>query len=370
MPVLAIINAKGGSGKSTVATSISAYAAKAGIKLMLGDLDPQQSVRTWLRLRDPDLPVISGWLLDTGRVFRPPAGVTHAILDTPSGLSGFHLARVVMASNLVIIPVAASAFDRDAAEECIESLRLLPRVVSGLCIIACLGMRIPQGSPAEKITRAWAERIGVKFLGVVRYSPTYSTLVDKGSSVFDDKGTDMVGLRNDWNPLLDWLGESYFGSTFKRDALRETHKIVDEWPRHVPNFASFQEKAVTLPLATEALVNVPVSAPVVLAPYTLTIDESLKSVIAIQAMEALQAIQAMEAAEANEAAEIMASMNTAADLSESAEASDLPDSDEMAPDELVVLVVDGELDLDLPGHPPTGFFASMNRGFKRLWGAP
>ena len=361
MPVLAIINAKGGSGKSTVATSISAYAAKAGIKLMLGDLDPQQSVRTWLRLRDPDLPVISGWLLDAGRVFRPPAGVTHAILDTPSGLTGLHLARVVMASNLVIIPVAASAFDRDAAEECIESLRLLPRVVSGLCVIACLGMRIPQGSPAEKITRAWAERIGVKFLGVVRYSPTYSTLVDKGSSVFDDKGSDIVGLRNDWKPLLDWLGESYFGSLCKRDALRETHKIVDEWPRHVPNFASFQEKAVTLPLATEALVNAPVSAPVVLAPYTLTIDESLKSVIAIQAMEA---------AEANEAAEIMASMNTAADLSESAEASDLPDSDEMAPDELVVLVVDGALDLDLPKSPPTGLFASMNRGFKRLWGAP
>lgn len=366
MPVLAIINAKGGSGKSTVATSISAYAAKAGIKLMLGDLDPQQSVRTWLRLRDPELPVIAGWLLDAGRVFRPPAGVTHAILDTPSGLAGFHLARVVMASNLVIIPVAASAFDRDAAEECIENLRLLPRVVSGLCVIACLGMRIPHGSPAERITRVWAERVGVKFLGVVRYSPTYSTLVDKGSSVFDDKGSDMVGLRNDWKPLLDWLGESYFGSLYKRDALRETRKILDEWPRHVPNFASFQEKVVTLPLVTEVLVNVPVLAPVVLVPYTLTIDESLKSVIAIQAMEALQA---MEAAEATEAAEIMASMNTAADLSESAEATDLPESDEVAPDELVVLVVDGELDLDLSAQAPTGFLASMNRGFKRLWGA-
>lgn len=366
MPVLAIINAKGGSGKSTVATSISAYAAKAGIKLMLGDLDPQQSVRTWLRLRDPELPVISGWLLDAGRVFRPPAGVTHAILDTPSGLNGYHLARVVMASNLVIVPVAASAFDRDAAEECIENLRLLPRVVSGLCVVACLGMRIPQGSPAEKVTRAWAERIGVKFLGVVRYSPSYSTLVDKGSSVFDDKANDMVGLRNDWKPLIEWLEESYFGSINKRDALRETHKIVDEWPRSVPNLASFQAKVVTLPLATEAIVNVPVFEPVVLAPYTLVIDESLKSVIAIQALEAMQAL---EATEANEAAEILASMNTALDLSVPAESSDLADSDEMAPDELMVLVVDGELELDLPAQAPTGFLASMNRGFKRLWGA-
>lgn len=347
MPVLAIINAKGGSGKSTVATSISAYAAKVGIKLMLGDLDPQQSVRTWLRLRDPELPVISGWLLDTGRVFRPPAGVTHAILDTPSGLTGFHLARVVMASNLVIIPVAASAFDRDAAEECIENLRLLPRVVSGLCVIACLGMRIPQGSPAEKTTRAWAERLGVKFLGVVRYSPTYSALVDKGSSVFDDKGTDVVNLRNDWKPLLDWLGESYFGSLYKRDALRETHKIVDEWPRHVPNLASFT--VVSTPF------QVPQVVPVALVPEVVSGINALAEPVALSACVPVEAL-----------AEVAFHADRAVD----SETADSAQADELAPDELVVLVVDGELDLDLPTSPPTGLFASMNRGFKRLWGAP
>jgi uroporphyrin-3 C-methyltransferase len=37
-------------------------------------------------------------------------------------------------------------------------------------------------------------------------------------------------------------------------------------------------------------------------------------------------------------------------------------------DELVVLVVDGELDLPSSSAPP-GFFSSINRGFKRLWGA-
>ena len=362
MPVLAIINAKGGSGKSTVATSISAYAAKAGIKLMLGDLDPQQSVRTWLRLRDPDLPVISGWLLDTGRVFRPPAGVTHAILDTPSGLNGFHLARVVMASNLVIVPVAASAFDRDAAEECIESLRLLPRVVSGLCVIACLGMRIPQGSPAEKITRAWAERIGIKFLGVVRYSPSYSSLVDKGSSVFDDKATDMASLRNDWKPVIDWLGESYFGSSFKRDALRETHKIVDDWPRHLPNVASFTVASTPMKMPDATQVVAPAVVPVVLMPSVL-FNQELVLPLNIEA-DTPEIIEAAEAAELAEPTEPVVLALTDG----LPEAADGIDSDELAPDELVVLVVDGELDLPSSSAPP-GFFSSINRGFKRLWGA-
>ncbi len=227
MPVLAIINAKGGSGKSTVSTTVSAYAAKVGVQLILGDLDPQHSVRTWLRLRPSSLPAISGWLLDAGRAFRTPVGVTHAILDTPSGLSGYHLARVVMASNLVIVPVAASAFDREAAEACIENMRRMPRVVSGLCVLAILGMRIPKGSSAERVTRAWAVGLDIKFLGVVHYSPLYISLVDAGSSVFDDAGEDATGLRDDWMPLIDWLGETYFGTLPKPEPKRVPQRIVN-----------------------------------------------------------------------------------------------------------------------------------------------
>jgi len=247
MTVLAIINAKGGSGKSTVATTISAYAAKSGIKLMIGDLDPQQSIKTWLRLRPSIFPVISSCLLDSGRVFRTPLGFTHAILDTPSGLSGHHLARVVMASHLVIVPVATSVFDRDAAEECIKNIRRLPRVVSGLCVVAILGIRIRKGSLEEETTRAWAASLGVKFLGVVRYSQLYITLVDSGSSVFDDPGADAAGLREDWAPVIDWLGETYFESPSNQITNRGIRKVVDEWPRRIPGLSSFKGASTPLP---------------------------------------------------------------------------------------------------------------------------
>lgn len=346
MPVLAIINAKGGSGKSTVATSISAYAAKAGIKLMLGDLDPQQSVRTWLRLRDPGLPAVSGWLLDEGRVFRPPAGVTHAILDTPSGLNGYHLARVVMASHLIIVPVAASAFDRDAAEECIGNLRLLPRVISGLCVVACMGMRIPRRSPAEKITQAWAEKIGVKFLGVVRYSPAYPALVDKGSSVFDDAGKNEVSLRSDWKPLLEWLHAFYFDSPNERDALRETHKILDVWPRRMPNLVSFQAKALVLPLPAAVFASVPVYAPVVLPPYSLAMSRAPETAMASELSYAVVVTAVVKAVEAAE---------SSVDLVVPAQASDL-------------VVRDGPPDIDPPDQPVSGILANVSRGFKRLLG--
>ena len=51
MPVIVVINPKGGVGKSTLATQVAGYFASQGASVMLGDLDRQQSGRQWLALR-------------------------------------------------------------------------------------------------------------------------------------------------------------------------------------------------------------------------------------------------------------------------------------------------------------------------------
>jgi chromosome partitioning protein len=93
VPVIAVINRKGGSGKSTVATHIAAHLARGGQPVMLGDVDRQQSSRAWLRRRSRldavKAPPIRGWVIDKTSVARPPAGITHLVLDTPGGLTGF-----------------------------------------------------------------------------------------------------------------------------------------------------------------------------------------------------------------------------------------------------------------------------------------
>ena len=51
-----VINPKGGSGKSTVATNLASYFASIGIPAALMDYDPQGSSLNWLRLRPPHAP--------------------------------------------------------------------------------------------------------------------------------------------------------------------------------------------------------------------------------------------------------------------------------------------------------------------------
>ncbi len=90
MPVIAVVNRKGGSGKSTLAAHLAAWCAHQGHAVMLGDVDRQQSTRSWLRKRNETLPAIAPWTVDQN-ILRVPAGITHVILDTPGGLHGFEL---------------------------------------------------------------------------------------------------------------------------------------------------------------------------------------------------------------------------------------------------------------------------------------
>ena len=135
MPVVAVVNRKGGSGKSTLATHLAAHCAHSGISVMLGDVDKQQSTQAWLRLRaaqplSTPSPIV-GWTVDPRSVLRAPSGVTHVILDTPGGLRGFDLARVVMFADVILMPVCNSVFDRESAADCYAELMTLPRVASG-----------------------------------------------------------------------------------------------------------------------------------------------------------------------------------------------------------------------------------------------
>ena len=49
-----VTNAKGGCGKSTIATSLAAYFASEGYATALADFDPQASALSWLEQRPAD----------------------------------------------------------------------------------------------------------------------------------------------------------------------------------------------------------------------------------------------------------------------------------------------------------------------------
>jgi chromosome partitioning protein len=205
MPVIAVVNRKGGSGKSTLAAHLAAWYAHHGKAVLLGDIDRQQSTRKWLRRRSSALPAIAPWVIDSSNVLRVPAGITHAVLDTPGGLHGFDLARMVMFSDAIIMPICNSAFDRESAAACHAELMTLPRVASGRCRLACIGMRIDARTRGAETLSDWAAELGLPYLGALRETQLYVQCLERGMTIFDLSSHRATSDLAQWEPLLDWL---------------------------------------------------------------------------------------------------------------------------------------------------------------------
>ena len=205
MPVIAVVNRKGGSGKSTFAAHVAAWCARQGHAVMLGDVDRQQSSRAWLKRRDPALPAIAAWGIDQKNMLRVPTGISHVVLDTPGGIHGFELARVVMFADAIIMPVCPSMFDRESAAACHAELMTLPRTANGRCRLAVVGMRIDGRTNASRTLGDWAQGLGVPYLGALRETQLYVRSLERGLTMFDLAPSQAAADLAQWEPIIDWL---------------------------------------------------------------------------------------------------------------------------------------------------------------------
>lgn len=227
MSVIAVVNRKGGCGKSTLATHIAAYCALRGAAVAIADIDRQQSTRTWLRQRKTQLAgeamKITAWTVDPRSFVRPPVGIDHVVIDTPGGLTGLDLARVVMYADALVIPVGGSLFDRESAAACLAELRTLPRVASGRCRIGVIGMRVDADSDAGSALLAWSSEVNVQILAALPQSTSYVRCCDQGLTLFDRPLEEIESELAHWKPLLQWL----------RPLVRPAANAVDPLPSPV-----------------------------------------------------------------------------------------------------------------------------------------
>jgi len=248
MPVVAVINRKGGSGKSTLATHLAAYCANAGMPVMLGDVDQQQSTQTWLRRRGTQPlaqgPAIVGWAVDPRNVLRAPVGITHVVLDTPGGLRGFDLARLAMFADAILMPVCNSAFDRESTADCYAELMTLPRIASGRCKVAGVGMRLDSRTSAADVLTKWAERLRLPFIGALRETQAYVKCVERGLTLFDLPAAQVQADMDQWKPILQWLAPVLHGAQAGADADKRPTRPASLGSRHASGVKPTQRASV------------------------------------------------------------------------------------------------------------------------------
>ena len=207
-----LLNPKGGSGKTTIATNLACYFAAKHGTTMLVDYDAQGSSTRWLNVRPAFLPAIHGVAafenpagITRSFHMRAPVGTRNVVIDTPAGVRVNELRQLLRPTDRIIIPVLASHIDIDAASKFIEQLRCLPSVRDGHTRVAVVANRVRARTLILKELEDFLRRVSFPFIARFRDSRQYLQASEHGLGIHELPVNESEMDCAHWKPLLDWL---------------------------------------------------------------------------------------------------------------------------------------------------------------------
>lgn len=157
MQVIAVLNQKGGAGKTTIATHLARALQLDGADVLLVDSDPQGSARDWAAVQDDNPVTVVG--IDRPTIDRDLKAIGHkdfVVIDGAPQAADLAVSAI-KAASFILIPVQPSPYDIWATADLVELVKQRIEVTDGKLKAAFVVSRAIKGTRiGAEITEALA----------------------------------------------------------------------------------------------------------------------------------------------------------------------------------------------------------------------
>jgi chromosome partitioning protein len=212
MQRILVLNPKGGSGKTTIATNLAANLAVAGNRPALMDLDPQASSMRWLSKRANDnaaVYAIAGFERSTAVTrswqLRVPPDCNPLIIDTPAAVDTHGLTELTRSADVILIPVMPSDIDIHAVAKCIADLLLVAKIKRSDERIGIVANRVRANTLVSQSLMRFLSSLDIPLVATFRDSQNYVRASELGMGIFELPSWKVRDDTDQWYQLLSWL---------------------------------------------------------------------------------------------------------------------------------------------------------------------
>ncbi len=200
-----VMNAKGGCGKSTLATNIASYFANEGAIVALADYDPQRSGLDWIERRPDNRPKIAGVAGFEGGLRHAPRNADILVIDAPARTHGKELIDLVKHAETIIVPVLASTIDIQASDRFIKELKSVGKIQNKEARIGVVANRVREYTLIFEELDEYLTTARVPYLAALREAQNYVRAYTRGLGIFELPEYLAWPDWEQWEPLTKWL---------------------------------------------------------------------------------------------------------------------------------------------------------------------
>ena len=200
-----VLNAKGGCGKSTLATNIASYFVTEGADVALADYDPQRSSLDWLERRPDNRPVIHAVAGFEGGLRRVPRNADILVIDAPARSHGDELADLVKHAETIVVPVLPSTIDMQATAVFLKELQAVGKIARKQAKIATVANRVRDNTLIWDELDEYLLKTRVPYVAALREAQNYVRAYTRGLGIFELPEYLAWPDWEEWEPLTAWL---------------------------------------------------------------------------------------------------------------------------------------------------------------------